>query len=166
MSTSVLFELHPDLRPISFLLGRWAGEGRGEYPTIEPFDFGEEVTFSHMGKPFFAYTQRSWSLDEGAPMHTEMGYWRCRSSVEGALVDVVVAHPTGHMELSEGSLEGSVLTLSSVRVEKVPGAKDVARIVRRLAVRGDELSYELDMMAVGRELVPHLRGVLRRVAGP
>lgn len=163
MPTSVLFELHPDLRPISFLLGKWVGEGRGEYPTIAPFDFGEEVTFSHMGKTFLAYTQRSWSLEDGAPLHTEMGYWRCRPSDQ---VDIVVAHPTGHIELSEGSVEASSVSLSSVRVERTQAAKDVARIVRRLIVNGDELSYDLDMMAVGNELAPHLHGTLRRVAGP
>jgi len=57
-------ELHPDLAPLSFLLGRWEGAGVGGYPTIESFRFGQEITFSHNGKPFLIYTSRTWRLDE------------------------------------------------------------------------------------------------------
>ena len=57
-------ESHPDLAPLSFLLGRWEGAGVGGYPTIETFHFGQEITFSHNGKPFLIYTSRSWRLDD------------------------------------------------------------------------------------------------------
>jgi len=57
-------ELHPDLAPLSFLLGCWEGAGVGGYPTIESFRFGQELSFSHNGKPFLAYTSRTWLLDE------------------------------------------------------------------------------------------------------
>ena len=45
---SVTAALHDSVAPLSFLLGRWAGEGRGSYPTIEPFEYGEEITVSHV----------------------------------------------------------------------------------------------------------------------
>ena len=44
--------IHPDLESLSFLLGRWEGAGIGGYPTIESFRFGQEISFSHNGKPF------------------------------------------------------------------------------------------------------------------
>src|ERR1700678_2738771 len=53
---------HPAIAPFSFLLGRWVGTGKGDYPTIDPFDFFQEVTFSHIGKPYLIYTSRSWRL--------------------------------------------------------------------------------------------------------
>ena len=36
-------EEHPAIAPFSFLLGRWVGTGKGDYPTIEAFDFLQEV---------------------------------------------------------------------------------------------------------------------------
>src|SRR6266496_3728452 len=73
-------EPHPDLAPLLFLLGRWEGAGVGGYPTIESFRFGQEITFSHNGKPFLIYTSRSWLLDDegvpGRPLGMETGFWR------------------------------------------------------------------------------------------
>ena len=42
--------IHPDLKPLSFLLGRWEGAEIGGYPTIESFQFGQEISFSHIRK--------------------------------------------------------------------------------------------------------------------
>src|ERR1700742_1548873 len=68
---------HPAIAPLSFLLGRWKGTGKGDYPTIKPFDFLQEVTFAHIGKPYLIYTSRSWRLAEdehGEPRHDENGH--------------------------------------------------------------------------------------------
>jgi hypothetical protein len=155
--------LHDAVVPLSFLLGRWAGEGEGSYPTIEPFHYGEEITLSHVGKPFLAYAQRTWSLDDGRPLHAETGYWRCSSPTQ---VEMVVAHPTGVVEVSEGPLTSTSLVLSSETVAGTRTAKKVTAVVRRIDVEGDRLSYELDMAAVGVALTAHLRATLHRVSAP
>jgi hypothetical protein len=151
------------MAPLAFLLGRWAGEGEGEYPTIERFGYGEEMTFSHVGKPFLAYAQRSWNLDDGQPLHAETGYWRCPSPSH---VELVVAHPNGLVEVSEGSVQGRSIELTSTSVTRTSSAKDVTQLVRALEVQGDQMTYRLDMAAVGIATGRHLQGVLRHVSAP
>ena len=58
-------EPHAALAPVLFLLGRWEGAGVGGYPTIESFQFGQEISFSHNGKPYLIYVSRTWLLDAG-----------------------------------------------------------------------------------------------------
>ena len=49
--------------PVRLPARHWAGVGVGGYPTIEGFQFGQEVFFTHVGKPYLAYESRSWRLD-------------------------------------------------------------------------------------------------------
>jgi hypothetical protein len=39
--------LHEHLADLAFLLGTWSGTGEGVWPTGEPFDYGEDITFEH-----------------------------------------------------------------------------------------------------------------------
>ena len=56
--------LHPDCAPIAWLLGTWRGNGHGDYPTIEKFQYAEELIFTHDGRPFFHYFSRTWLTDD------------------------------------------------------------------------------------------------------
>jgi len=152
-------ELHPDVAPLSFLLGSWIGEGAGQYATIEDFSYGEEVRISHVGKPFLAYTQRTWSLDDGRPLHAESGFWRLTGRTR---VELVIAHPTGVVEVEEGELSGTSIALATTATAKTGSAKDVEQLTREVRVLHDELLYHLQMAAVGQPLQPHLTARLTR----
>jgi hypothetical protein len=151
---------HPDVAALAGLLGTWRGEGAGEYPTITSFRYGEEVRFWHVGKPFLAYTQRTWSLDDGRPLHGESGYWRAKP--DGA-VEVVLAHPTGIVEVLEGRVDGGRIELGSTTVARTGTAKEVTALRRRFELDGDTLGYSVAMAAVGQPLQHHLAATLRRV---
>jgi hypothetical protein len=155
--------LHPDVEPLAFLLGTWRGGGSGEYPTIEPFDYDEELEFANVGKAYLTYRQRTWRIVEGvrAPSHMELAFWR---PAAGRL-EVTSAHPNGVVEVEVGTIGERTVELTSSSVATAPSAKEVTRVERRFSVDGDVLRYEVMMAAVGRDLGPHLRAELVRVHG-
>jgi len=162
--------VHPDLAPLGFLLGRWEGAGIGGYPTIESFQFGQEVSFGHNGKPFLIYTSRTWRLDEdgqiGAPLGTETGFWRPRPDNQ---VEVMLAHPTGIVEIYLGEVSGTRIEMATDVVARTATAKEVTAGHRLygLAGPGQDLAYAYDMAAMGQRLQPHLSAQLKRVStGP
>jgi hypothetical protein len=151
--------LHPDVEGLAFLLGRWRGEGRGAYPTIDDFRYRDEVLFEHVGKPFVSYSQRTW-LPDGAPSHTEVGYLLPQPA---GRLELVVAQPGGRVEVDEGTLGGTHFELMSAVVAHTRSAKEVAEVRRVVDVDGDVLRYQVDMAAVGQPRQFHLEAELHRV---
>lgn len=154
-------DLNPAIAHLAPLVGTWRGQGHGEYPTITGFDYADQWEFGHLGKPFLAFTQRTWNA-EGGPMHTETGYLRAPAP---HAVEIVASLPTGQSELGTGSCvvtASGLLLDTDAAVRNTPSAKQVDRIVRRFAVEGDTLRYDLWMEAVGQVLTLHLHAELRR----
>lgn len=153
-------EIHNDIRPLEFLLGTWVGEGEGTYPTIEPFDYTEQVTFTPgPGKPFVAYAQKTWRSGTRDPLHSESGYLR---GFGDERVEFVIAQPTGIVEIHVGTIIGHRLTMEG-KAMTTPAARSVTATRRVIEVSGEHLTYHLDMAAVGQELQHHLRATLTRV---
>lgn len=161
-------ELHPAVAPLAALLGTWAGEGEGHYPTIEPFAYREEISFvPGPGKPFLAYRQATIRLDTGLPAHAEAGYLR---GVGDGRVELVMAHPTGIAELAAGDVtttttptgDGLVVHLRTTDVVGTSTAKDVRSVERTFTLAGDVLRYDLAMGAVGQDHQHHLSATLHR----
>ena len=114
------------VRPLAWLIGRWSGFGKGQYPTIEDFTFVQEVEFRCDGRPFLSYVSRSWMIDEDGtrirPTGTETGFWRPQP---GNGVEIVLSHPTGYAEIWLGSLTVSAIENARITRARIEVQTDV-----------------------------------------
>ncbi|KAL3499513.1 hypothetical protein ACH5RR_038606 [Cinchona calisaya] len=155
---------HPAVQPLSFLLGTWRGQGEGGFPTITPFKYHEEVTFSHHpSKPVISYSQKTWKLKDSGeplPMHAESGYWRPKP--DGRTIEVVIAQSTGLVEVQKGTFDEKekVVMLKS---DLVGNATKVKEINREFKVVNDELTYVVEMGTNVTSLQSHLKASLKKV---
>jgi THAP4-like, heme-binding beta-barrel domain len=159
-------EPHPAIAPLSFLLGRWEGAGVMGYPTVESRNYGEEISFTHNGKPFLIYSSRTWLIEPdgsvGPPSHLELGFWRPQPD-NG--LEVLIVHPTGVSEIYIGTISGTKIEMATDAVLRTATAKEVTAGKRLYGMIGADLGYAYDMAAVGQPLQPHLSAQLKRVSG-
>ena len=160
MGLNASFEPHPDLEPLRFLLGTWRGEGAGGYPTIDPFTYGEEMRFEDVGDRYLLYGQSSWTLDGGDPVHFERGF--LRPGTDAGSVELTLAHPLGLAEVGEGRVDATTMSIESDRVTRTGTGDAVTALRRRYVVRGDVLTYEIDMAMDETAMTRHLTAELRR----
>lgn len=159
-------DLPAPLLPLAWLIGSWAGAGVGDYPTIEPFRFGQEMEFGYLpGKPYLLYESRSFLLDGvgelGDPLATESGYWRPQPDNE---VELVLAHPTGIAELWIGEVTERRVELRTDAVARTATAKPYTAGHRLYGhIDGGDLGYVFEMAAMGEPMQPHLSAQLKRV---
>jgi hypothetical protein len=163
--------LHDDLLPLLPLVGHWRGRGQGGYPGSEDFMYAQEIRFTHDGRPFLRYEARSWVVDdEGEPVRPaaqETGWWRVIGGEDPKKpeVEVLLAHPTGILDLYYGHADGTRIELATDAVVRSPQAKEVTAAKRLYGIVEGALMYAVEMAAEGRPLTPHLSARLDRVEG-
>ena len=172
MAATAVGVLPKELLPLSWLVGQWVGVGTGQYPTIEDFRFGQEVSFACDGRPFISYWSRSWLLDDDGnrvrPLGTETGFWRPRQDNR---LEMQLAHPTGYAEIWLGSHEALGIedaritsaraTMRADVIAATPSAKPYSAGERLYGLVNDELMWTFDMAAAGESLTNHLSARLR-----
>jgi hypothetical protein len=157
--------LHPDLYPVAWMVGKWGGKGMGEWPGAEKFEYVQEVTFRHDGRPFLEYTSKSWIIDsEGnhiRPGASEMGYWRIKPN---KVIELVLAHSTGISEgwLGKISDDRPAIQLALDHAYIAPTARGVTDGARLYGLVEGQLFTSYDMAASGKELQAHIWSSLER----
>ena len=165
MAFTIPENLHPDLMPLAWLVGTWRGKGRGEYPNVPGFQYAQEVSFNHDGRPFLNYFSRSWIIDENdeimRPAASEVGFWRIK---ENNVLEVILAHNTGIAEGWVGLVQGAKIQLAMDQGYSAPSAKIVTAGSRLYGLVEGELFISYDMAAQGQTLQAHLWSSLERQA--
>jgi hypothetical protein len=163
MAFTIPENLHPDLMPLAWLVGTWRGKGRGEYPNVPGFQFAQEVSFNHDGRPFLNYFSRSWIIDENdeiiRPAASEVGFWLIK---EKNVLEVLLAHNTGIAEGWVGLVQGAKIQLAMDQGYSSPTAKIVTAGSRLYGLVEGELFTSYDMAAQGQTLQAHLWSSLER----
>lgn len=128
---------------LHLLVGDWTGTGRGEFPTIEPFEFLETLRISADHRPFLHYEQKAKRRNAGQidyiPSHWESGFIRL---LPDGQVELINAQASGRLERLTGSLEqterGLILRLQSTAFLNDPRMLESSRTI---IVEGDSLHY-------------------------
>jgi hypothetical protein len=165
-----VFELDVDLperlRPLAWMIGHWEGAGVVGYPTIESANFGQEVDCRHDGRGFLEWHSHTWLLDQESgekvrPLATELGFWRPQEDMRE--VELLLAHPTGVVELYYGTMEPAKVELRTDGVLRSRHAKEYNAGSRLYGLVESQLFWVMDMAAVGQELQSHVSATLKRV---
>jgi hypothetical protein len=165
-----VFELDVDLperlRPLAWMIGHWEGAGVVGYPTIESANFGQEVDCRHDGRGFLEWHSHTWLLDQETgekvrPLATELGFWRPQEDMRE--VELLLAHPTGVVELYYGTMEPAKVELRTDGVLRSRHAKEYNAGSRLYGLVESQLFWVMDMAAVGQELQSHVSATLKRV---
>ena len=157
--------LHEDLYPVAWMVGKWGGKGMGEWPGVEKFEYVQEITFRHDGRPFLEYSSKSWIIDsEGnhiRPGASECGYWRIKPN---KVIELILAHSTGISEgwLGKISDDRPAIQLALDHAYIAPTAKQVNDGARLYGLVEGQLFTSYDMAAPGKELQAHLWSSLER----
>jgi len=147
------------------LLGTWTGKGKGEYPTIESFEYLETMRFTKDERSLLFYDQNTQRLegDGYVPSHWEVGFIRLTN--EGNVL-INNAQAGGRTELLTGTVTttapGLILELSSSSFLNDPLPVETTR---HIEVNGDELRYTMHMQTkTNPEMAIHLEAKLKRAS--
>ncbi|WP_020501215.1 FABP family protein [Sciscionella marina] len=161
-------DLHDRCLALLPLIGVWRGTGEADYPTIERYRYGQQIVFSHDGRPFLHYESRSWLLDEDDKVirqaARETGWWRPQ---EDDTIEVLLAHNTGIVEIYYGKPRnqtsweiGTDIVMRSSSAKEVNGATRLYGLMP-----SGDLGYVEERAMAGQELQPHISAQLTRVVG-
>lgn len=148
------------LRQLDPLLGVWKGQGQGQYPTIDSFEYSEELRFAlHAEYPMLAYEQKT-VLSSGEASHWEYGFIR---PVDEGVVELSNVQDSGRVEV----LRATLSELSEIHFQSVHHGHDPRMVAteRFLKLEGDRLEYKARMSTTTTpqpEMQCHLKATLIR----
>ncbi|XP_062572208.1 peroxynitrite isomerase THAP4-like [Saccostrea cucullata] len=155
--------LHDAVKPLQWLLGKWKGEGKGIYPTIEDFNYIEDLEFYHVGQPMLQFSFSSVNKATNKPLHREAGFLRIKPGTNQ--VAFISSHNNGVSEMAEGTVGSQCITVESHTLGRMSFGKDpkTKKLKRTINLDGDTLHQILYMETDVTPLTEHLRATYRKI---
>ncbi|XP_055147235.1 peroxynitrite isomerase THAP4 isoform X1 [Symphalangus syndactylus] len=159
-------KMNPVVEPLSWMLGTWLSDppGAGTYPTLQPFQYLEEVHISHVGQPMLNFSFNSFHPDTRKPMHRECGFIRLKPDTNK--VAFVSAQNTGVVEVEEGEVNGQELCIASHSIARISFAKEphVEQITRKFRLNSEgKLEQTVSMATTTQPMTQHLHVTYKKV---
>lgn len=168
-------DLAPELYPLAWLVGTWAGHGVIDYPDIPAADFRQEMSFTHDGGPYLNYTSTITTTgmdgEVGQVWSVESGFWRVAPRTPDGIdlkdfqhpLEVVMADAAGLVAVYVGAVGNGRIDLATDLMARTESAAEVNAATRLYGnVRG-ELMWAWDLAAFGHELQSYASARLSRV---
>jgi len=149
----------------TLLEGNWAGEGRGQFPTVTSFDYRETLSFTRRDEKTLAYEQRTQKRYDGQTewleSHWEFGFIRILESGELEMTSAQI----GRTEVLIGKIETQDTFARIHFVSKtITNDPRMVSSARRFELEGDILRYKMEMQTTAvNQLMPHLKIALQRI---
>ena len=149
----------------TLLEGTWKGKGRGQFPTVNSFDYRETLTFTRRDEKTLAYEQRAQKRYDGQSewleSHWENGFIRILENSELELTSAQI----GRTEVLVGSIEsmGNLFRIHFVS-KTITNDPRMVSSARRFELEGDILRYQMEMHTTAvDQSVKHLEISLQRI---
>ncbi len=161
-----------ELAPLAWLAGRWEGAGVLASEGTGEVQVGQEVDVAVDARGFLHHRSQLWALDaDGSrtePLDTETGFWRPAAqqtapTEPGIDVELVLAHPTGVVELFVGRGTGARVDLVTDAVVRSAGGSDYTAGRRTYGLVEGDLLWVLDVASPTEPLRARVSARLKRV---
>jgi len=168
-------DLAPEVYPLAWLVGTWAGHGIIDYPDIPVSDFRQEVSFSHDGGPYLTYTSTITLIgmdgEVGRVWSVESGFWRVAPRTPDGItlkdfqhpLEVVMADAAGLVAVYVGAVGNGRVDLATDLMARTESAAEVNGATRLYGNVNGELMWAWDLAAFGHELQSYASARLARV---
>ncbi|XP_057600089.1 peroxynitrite isomerase THAP4 isoform X2 [Hippopotamus amphibius kiboko] len=158
--------MNPVVEPLSWMLGTWLSDppGAGTFPTLQPFQYLEEVHISHVGQPMLNFSFNAFHPDTHKPMHRECGFIRLEPDTNK--VAFVSAQNTGIVEVEEGEVNGQELSIASHSIARISFSKEphVEQITRKFRLNSEgKLEQTVSMATTTQPMTQHLHVTYKKV---
>ncbi|WP_430867870.1 FABP family protein [Demequina aurantiaca] len=175
MTFTIPEDLAPEIYPLAWLVGTWAGHGVIDYPDIPASDFRQEMSFTHDGGPYLTYLSTITTIgmdgEVGHVWSVESGFWRIAPSTPEGIelkdfqhpLEVVMADAAGLVAVYVGAIGNGRVDLATDVMARTESAAEVNGATRLYGNVQGELMWAWDLAAFGHELQSYASARLSRV---